>query len=303
MADDSKVSGFNTISTYRFEEFTDRNLSELERVLISLRSSKDFQNISQFYTKLQEHLKSTSPHSINTSSYTDTFIDQLYAVYRKYGGTSKRENMLLEVEKNIPIATNSDVTAGINDNKAVSAVQFKRMFDEHKNNLNAHVKLRDAILLDHIFTGCATLHLSSIFSTDSNTIDVTDIWNSTEGTLVLKNKIRANGTLFTVNDNSNQLIAVTHQDGIITIDINGNTTDLAIPDGLVKETIVISYNPTNTILANSVNIVTTASSGLLNVTELGLPNGINNNLVGNTLYSLTYYPVSANADEIRFLLN
>ena len=71
----------------------------------------------------------------------------------------------------------------------------------------------------------------------------------------------------------------------------------------MKETIVISYNPTNTILANSVNIVTTASSGLLNVTELGLPNGINNNLVGNTLYNLTYYPVSANADEIRFLLN
>lgn len=42
MADNSKISGFDTLSTLRFEGFTERNMSEMEQILLNLSRSKEF---------------------------------------------------------------------------------------------------------------------------------------------------------------------------------------------------------------------------------------------------------------------
>ena len=49
MTDNSKITGFDTLSTLRFEGFTERNMSELEQILLNLDKSESVQNIKDFY--------------------------------------------------------------------------------------------------------------------------------------------------------------------------------------------------------------------------------------------------------------
>lgn len=304
MTDNSRMSGFNTLSTLRFENFTERNLSELERILISLRDSADYQNITNFYFKLSEHLTNTAAHQIDISQYSDIIIDKLYETYRRYGGTASRSEILLQIEKDIPVATNADIAAGINDSKAVTAKQFKNVFNRHVDNLNAHEKLRNAIMVEDVYPGYATLYLSSLFRHDLNTVDVTDIWNNSEGTLILRNKIREPGLIFAMKQGNAVVMSFTvDAENNIVVTIGQETLTIPIATGLIKDCIVVTYTLNEILVADATEVISIPRQHDLNITTLELPNGISDTLTGNDLYNLVYYPLSATRSEVRFLLN
>jgi hypothetical protein len=303
MTDNSKVTGFNTLSTLRFENFTERNLSEIERILLSLRESDDFQTIKNFYINLKTHLNDTAPHPFDITPYKGNIINQLYEIYRRYGGTATKEEMLLQIEKEIPIASSSDIIAGINDSKAVTAKQFKPVFESHTNNLQAHERLHNALMPTTVFTGVPTLYLSTLFIPTSNDIDITDIWNTSAGTIVLRNNFRTPGSIFKLMNNRTTILEISIDSTNIVISINQAVTTMPLAEGLVKDVIVISYSNKSIIIADCVNVVTIPYNQLLHASSFILPNGISNDTTGNDLYELTYYPTAANADEIRFLLN
>jgi hypothetical protein len=73
MTDNSKITGFDTLSTLRFEGFTERNMSELEQILLNLDKSESIQNIKDFYINLYNHIHSTRGHDIDLSGYSDAF--------------------------------------------------------------------------------------------------------------------------------------------------------------------------------------------------------------------------------------
>ena len=73
MTDNSKITGFDTLSTLRFEGFTERNMSELEQILLNLDKSESVQNIKDFYINLYNHIHDTKGHDIDLSSDSQTF--------------------------------------------------------------------------------------------------------------------------------------------------------------------------------------------------------------------------------------
>ena len=316
MTDNSKLTGFDTLSTLRFEGFVERNMSEIEQILLNLAKSDKVQNIKDLYINLYNHIHNTNGHDINISDYDRNFIYQLYEVYRRYGNTGSINDMLLQVEKNVTIATNRDVDAGFNNTKAVTAQQFKNIFDVHLQNPQAHRAIYNALVPKATFTGAPVL--SVIYGVnDSHTIDTSTIWCNHSGTIVIKytdtdhssitgvansttpatienfNILNMTGNinirLYTTNDPNNQY----H----LYLDINGDITDIPRYTELGKETIVISYDEQYLHIATTKEITDISLSTSLNITAVDT--GSNRIHVSR----FVYYNQSANNDEIRFLLN
>lgn len=66
---DSKVTGFGMITTARYEGFTERILSEFERILDKLSDSDKVHTVTDFYTKLYKHLQDPAGHDISWINY------------------------------------------------------------------------------------------------------------------------------------------------------------------------------------------------------------------------------------------
>lgn len=292
MTDNSKITGFDTLSTLRFEGFTERNMSELEQILLNLDKSESVQNIKDFYINLYNHLHDTKGHDIDLSEYSPTFLHQLYEVYRRYGNTGSISEMLLQVEKNITVATNKDIDAGFNDTKAVTAKQFKSIFQKHLDNPRAHRTIYDKLVPKATFTGTPTL--SCISSTNVHSVDVSDLWCTGYGTIVVKYTDK--GTAYSVLSlQGNTNIDISLEDHALFIQINDNDRqELNRYVDLTKDTLVISYKN---------NVLTLATTKEITEIVLDTELAINTINTGIQTHRLVYYPQQATVDEIRFLLN
>lgn len=291
MTDNSKITGFDTLSTLRFEGFTERNMSELEQILLNLDKSESIQNIKDFYINLYNHIHGTRGHDIDLSGYSDAFLYQLYEVYRRYGNKDSISEMLLQVEKNVTIATNKDIDAGFNDTKAVTAKQFKSIFQKHLDNPKAHRTIYDKLVPKATFTGIPTL--SYINLTNALNIDVSDSWCTIYGTIVVK--YIDSGTDYSVLSlQGNTNIDISLEDHALFINVGNNRQELNRYVDLTKDTLVISYKNNVLTLATTKEITEIMLDTALSITTIN---------TGIHAHRLIYYPQQATVDEIRFLLN
>ena len=291
MTDNSKITGFDTLSTLRFEGFTERNMSELEQILLNLDKSESVQNIRDFYINLYNHIHDTRGHDIDLSGYSDAFLYQLYEVYRRYGNKDSISEMLLQVEKNVTIATNKDIDAGFNDTKAVTAKQFKSIFQKHLDNPKAHRTIYDKLVPKATFTGIPTL--SYINLTNALNIDVSDSWCTIYGTIVVK--YIDSGTDYSVLSlQGNTNIDISLEDHALFINVGNTRQELNRYVDLTKDTLVISYKNNVLTLATTKEITEIMLDTELSITTIN---------TGIQTHRLIYYPQQATVDEIRFLLN
>lgn len=291
MTDNSKITGFDTLSTLRFEGFTERNMSELEQILLNLDKSESVQNIKDFYINLYNHIRDTRGHEIDLAEYSDTFLYQLYEVYRRYGNKDSISEMLLQVEKNVTIATNKDIDAGFNDTKAVTAKQFKSIFQKHLDNPRAHRTIYDKLVPKATFTGIPTL--SYINLTNALNIDVSDLWCTIYGTIVVKYIDK--GTAYSVLSlQGNTNINISLENHALFINVGNNKQKLNRYMDLTKDTLVVSYKN---------NVLTLATTKEITEIVLDTELSINTINTGIQTHRLVYYPQQATVDEIRFLLN
>lgn len=291
MTDNSKITGFDTLSTLRFEGFTERNMSELEQILLNLDKSESVQNIKDFYINLYNHIRDTKGHDIDLLEYSDTFLYQLYEVYRRYGNKDSISEMLLQVEKNVTIATNKDIDAGFNDTKAVTAKQFKSIFQKHLDNPRAHRTIYDKLVPKATFTGIPTL--SYINLTNALNVDVSDLLCTIYGTIVVK--YIDNGTDYSVLSlQGNTNINISLENHALFINVGNNKQKLNRYMDLTKDTLVVSYKN---------NVLTLATTKEITEIVLDTELSINTINTGIQTHRLVYYPQQATVDEIRFLLN
>lgn len=316
MTDNSKITGFDTLSTLRFEGFTERNMSELEQILHNLDKSDSVQNIKDFYINLYDHIHSSGGHNIGLSEHESTFLGKLYEVYRRYGNTGSMSDMLHRIEKNITIATNKDIAAGFNDTKAVTAGQFKTVFNKHVDNATAHRRIYDALVPDATFTSTPTVAITGN-NTNISLDNARDFWCTSYGTLVLKYRDPEGSTSDDINDiGMGGIITVETTYDILTIQGNINITlsmtnrsedvhklFLHINDdvqeipryiALAKDTLVMCYNGNNLCIGTTKEMTNIVLPDILNVS------GVN---ISSLAHRFVYYPQSATADEMRFLLN
>ena len=312
MTDNSKLTGFDTLSTLRFEGFIERNISEIEQILLNLAKSDNVQSIKNLYINLHNHIHSTNGHNIDMSAYERDFINQLYEVYRRYGNTGSMNDMLLQVEKHISVATNRDIDAGYNTTKAVTAPQFKNVFNKHIQNPQAHRVIYNALVPRATFTGVPTIALMD--NNDSVWLDNTpEFWCNHSGTLVLKYRdpdgtnysgsalpelvVETEYLLLTLQGNVSIDLFMTNRPSDIHklfIRINDVVQELPRYESLTKDTLVMAY------VGDKLYIGTTKE-----ITEITLPDILNVDGIGILMYvhRFIYYPQQATADEIRFLLN
>lgn len=312
MTDNSKLTGFDTLSTLRFEGFIERNISEIEQILLNLAKSDNVQSIKNLYINLHNHIHSTNGHNIDMSAYERDFINQLYEVYRRYGNTGSMNDMLLQVEKHISVATNRDIDAGYNTTKAVTAPQFKNVFNKHIQNPQAHRVVYNALVPRATFTGVPTVALMNNY--DSVWLDNTpEFWCNHSGTLVLKYRdpdganysgsalpelvVETEYLLLTLQGNVSIDLFMTNRPSDIHklfIRINDVVQELPRYESLAKDTLVMTY------VGDKLYIGTTKE-----ITEITLPDILNVDGIGILMYvhRFIYYPQQATADEIRFLLN
>ena len=291
MTDNSKITGFDTLSTLRFEGFTERNMSELEQILLNLDKSESVQNIKDFYINLYNHIRDTRGHEIDLAEYSDTFLYQLYEVYRRYGNKDSISEMLLQVEKNITIATNKDIDAGFNDTKAVTAKQFKSIFQKHLDNPRAHRTIYNKLVPKATFTGIPTL--SYINLTNALNIDVSDLWCTIYGTIVVKYIDKGTDySVLSLQGNTN--INISLENHALFINVGNNRQELNRYMDLTKDTLVVSYKN---------NVLTLATTKEITEIVLDTELSINTINTGIQTHRLVYYPQQATVDEIRFLLN
>lgn len=309
MTDNSKITGFDTLSTFRFEGFTERNMSELEQILHNLDKSDSVQNIKDFYTNLYNHVHSSGGHNIDLSEHEITFLGKLYEVYRRYGNSGSMSDMLHRIEKNITIATNRDIAAGFNDTKAVTAGQFKTVFSKHVDNATAHRRIYDALVPKATFTGTPTVALIGI---DRDTLldNAHDFWYTNYGTLVLKYRdpdghrdiggiIVDENTydLLTIQGNINITLSMTNRPEDahkLFLQINDDIQEIPRYTTLAKDTLVMCYNGNNLCIGTTKEMTDIVLPDILNVSGINVSPYVNR---------FVYYPQSATADEMRFLLN
>lgn len=302
----SKVSGFSTVTTYRYEGFTEAMISELEQILQRLGDDPKTQNIIQFFTNLHKHLTSTAGEHIDITPLSDTLITQLYNAYRKAGFKGTRNQMLLDIDKHLEVADDTTFRAGISKTAAMTAVQWKDIYTRHLTDPSAHRKVYQTLNPTRSFNAPVTTHYSSIFGSigcvvGDDTIPI-EKWNNRCGTLVLRYRLK---------NSDNQIAELAVGDNKITISETNNTLVFKVADKtytfktdptLEKDRLILSYNQQQLTLATIMDIqkVTTFD---LNKPTLTIPNGIVDDLTDGTVYQLDYYPLNVDDEEIRFLLN
>lgn len=325
MADNSKISGFDTLSTLRFEGFTERNMSEMEQILLNLSRSKEFQSISELYLKLYNHIHSSSGHNIDITPDEHAFISQLYDVYRRYGNTGSVTDMLMSIVKQVQIATNMDVDGGFNDTKAVTAAQCKRLFNKHLLENNAHRAIYNAMVPKATFTAPPALSCTIDLNGIVTDIPCSDIWNSSCGAIVAKYIDIKHPSLVTPSStDTGSGVLVVGQDTYELLHLYGNVdvvvymfsedyrdytlylkvgnqpaVELPRYSELGKDALVLCYDE------HSLSVTTSKGKTTVTLNEQLQITNINPCISFDRIHTrrFTYYTTSASSDEIRFLLN
>ena len=80
------ISGFNDYSSYRFEGFTDRNMTDILSILNTISKDDRYQKMSTLLDTLRQHLLATdNAHDFDLTDMSAEVISTLYKLYRKHG--------------------------------------------------------------------------------------------------------------------------------------------------------------------------------------------------------------------------
>lgn len=303
---DSKVTGFGMITTGRYEGFTERILSEFERILNKLSDSDKVHTVIDFYTKLQKHLQDPAGHDISWINYKQDLISQLYRIYRELHYTGTTKDMLNAVIKDIEVGTDKDVSAGISTTKGMTAVQWKPIFQKHLESMAAHYRIYQTLNPDNAFRARPAYYISHdqrYLDKHPNNEEYTTPaipWNNEEYTLELRYKLaNTDREILYIRNDTNTLTLRQEEYSFVFYLNDSKIAELATNRVLKKDHIVISYTRNETILAANLDVTIAKLGNQLDNSILTIPDGIDI----NSVYQLTYYPVAANDTEIRFLLN
>ena len=302
---DSKVTGFGVITTAGYEGFTERILSEFERILNKLSDSDKAHTVTDFYTKLYKHLQNPAGHDISWINYKKDLISQLYRIYRELHYTGSSKDMIKSTIKNIEIGTDKDVSAGISDTKGMNVVQWKPIFDKHLESMAAHYRIYQTLNPDNAFRARPAYYLSL----DQRYFDGNPAkeqyhtppiaWHNDEYTLEIRCKLLTTDKEILRIESGDNTLTIKQEDYTFIFYLNDTKiAKLDTNEILKKDHIVISYTRKETIFAANLDVTIVSLSALDNA-KLTITDGIN----PDGVYQLTYYPAAANDAEIRFLLN
>ena len=224
---DSAVSGFHTIDTVRYENFTPQNLDEFNRILLAIKKNGKFNFLTEFREKLESHIANPAGHEFDLTLLEDEIVDQMYVVFTNYGYTGSKFDMLNNIYKDVTVGNDTDINAGISYDKAMSVIYWKKWFDKHELNLGSHMSIRN------IFYHKNTVNIHPIVSiTDYNKttgVDISTIWNGYNGLVVFtydwKNK-KTTGNLFSITTENGTVSCNVSTTGVSVV-VDGNT--LSIP--------------------------------------------------------------------------
>lgn len=98
------ISGFNDYSSYRFEGFTDRNMTDILSILNTISKDDRYQKMSTLLDTLRQHLLATdNAHDFDLTDMSAEVISTLYKLYRKHGYKGSVKDMLNAVNKEVKL--------------------------------------------------------------------------------------------------------------------------------------------------------------------------------------------------------
>ena len=199
-----EVRGFSGIFTDRYEGFTERTVDELYRIAVNIENSDKYAAASKILKEIYKHLDGEYTHDFKLSA-TD-ILNQLYQTYVDAGYDKSEDEFIKDVSKNIQIGTTEDIAAGINTDKAVDSVAWRRYWLEHLKSLGAHINIRNSISPNQ----CVNSYPIFYFNSNSQrymkpTYFLSDKWNSGGMTMVFK-YTGETGEVFRISFGSGDLI-------------------------------------------------------------------------------------------------
>lgn len=184
----SKFSGFRNYSTFKHKGFNDRNISDIERILIKLRQDAKFMELSAFDDVLFHHILDRHAHNLGIDDLCDSLITQLYHSYRDLGYKGTRDDMIKATVKDVDIGSIPECRVGINEKKAVSVPGWLEMFDNHDTDPQSHESFFESLTPNDAFNTEADFHLDTLIGDQKFLIEsglYAVEWSSPDSTLYL----------------------------------------------------------------------------------------------------------------------
>lgn len=304
------VSGFSDISTFRYEGFTERNITDFMNILLSIENDDKYQKMTQLFEKLRMHMQATNDaHTFDLKGMEDGVLGCLYKQYRKHGYKGTVKDMLNSVIKTIKVAEDHTVKAGVSLTEAESVISFSKMMKEHFDKDYAHRQINDTFNPTTCINNYPYLILDYFSDTTKNSYVIDNIIN--RGAIYFElwyKKNRNQGNLFSVVFKQGTLVVKSNQTGIevdldnrqvVKLDypskLNINKYVLTISEEGVKLRDEISKAAnSNTILSNASNIVFSSNVLPIGGATRNCSDGI------NKVYVYDYVPTE---EEQTYLLN
>jgi hypothetical protein len=247
--DDSIISNFVAVDHHQFSDFTPENLDEFNRILKSLLTNR-IQPFADVIRAVHDHLNDRVGHPSVLKEHYAEIIDDIYQTYLEVGGTGTVADMLSCLDKSdVKVGTPEDVAAGISTSKTTSAVAWKRLFDEHLNDSNAHEELLNSIDIPKPFKSFPSLVFNDMVPLASGSVvDLAPVWNE-DGTTIAFNVAISDytGDLFELEFGDKTLKLTCDEN---TVSVIANRTFLTSVPRVIGP-YLLKLNETNVYLVNS----------------------------------------------------
>lgn len=263
---DSTVSGFHTIDTVRYEDFTLQNLDEFNRILLSIKKDGKFNFLTEFREKLESHINNPAGHEFDFTLLEDEIVDQLYTLYTGYGYTGSKLDMLSNIYKDVAVGNDTDINAGISYDKAMSVVYWKKWFDKHELNLGSHMSIRSIFYHKNTVNTHPIISINDYNKTEG--IDISTTWNGYAGAIVFTydyrdNKI--NGNLFSITTENGSVSFDTDTNNV-SVSVDGNTLSVPMSTTRTSNTYLFVFDKSHIVFRDANNrknieLSNTGSSG------------------------------------------
>lgn len=145
----AEFKDFSAYEAVRYKQFNENNFAVLSEVLTKLLSSNKIEDILKKYQDIKKHIESTNAHDLSylVTDNASWVLTNLYIHFRRSGFSGNIDDMVTSVIKDIAIANQNDITAGITADKAIPAYGIKQYMDKHEAELRAHQHLYELLAL------------------------------------------------------------------------------------------------------------------------------------------------------------
>ena len=187
---DYPVMGFHTYEALTPVGFTPRVIQELEQLIIKFTHSSKVHLLLKFYQDLKDHIyRSPNAHQLNIEEWKEELLQQLYYLYRQAGFNGSQQEMLLNVIKNIEIATAEDLLRPVSKYKAVGTDFWRSLAEQHSNDPNAHPYLYKFFHNNYeVFNRQPVIYLDYTYPENlsyyENDFNLDDTWDPNGGTFL-----------------------------------------------------------------------------------------------------------------------